>query len=94
MQDTAIDVRHDAARHRFSTLVDGVEAYVEYEPEDGALAITHTIVPAPISGRGIAASLVRAAVDHARALGLKVRPACSYAAAWLRRHPEYGDLRA
>ena len=94
MQDTAIDVRHDAARQRFSTTIEGLEAFVEYHCAAGVVSIDHTVVPEPIGGRGIAAGLVRAAMDFARAEGLKVRPACSYAVSWLRRHPEYGDLRA
>ena len=88
------EIRHDAAHHRFVTEVDGHTAYVEYEPGDSAIAITHTIVPQEIGGRGIAAALVKAALDHARAQGLKVDPQCSYADVWMRRHPEYEPLRA
>ena len=40
------------------------------------------------------AALVQAAVEYARAEGLKVDPRCSYADAWMRRHPEYQGLRA
>ena len=88
------NVRHDAAAGRFTTEVDGQQAYVEYEPADGVMAITHTIVPAAIGGRGIAGTLVQAALDHARAAGLKVAPQCSYADAWMRKHPEYENLRS
>jgi predicted GNAT family acetyltransferase len=49
-------------------------------------------VPAEVGGRGIASALVRAAMDAARAEGWKVVPACSYAAAWMQKHPEYRDL--
>jgi predicted GNAT family acetyltransferase len=51
-------------------------------------------VPAEVGGRGIAAALVEAAVNTARAEGWKVVPACSYAAVWMRRHPAYQDLLA
>ena len=66
---------------------------LDYEVFDGGIAITHTIVPQEIGGRGIAAALVKAALDHARAQGLKVDPQCSYADVWMRRHPEYEPLR-
>jgi predicted GNAT family acetyltransferase len=36
--------------------------------------------------------LVRGALDHARAHDYRVAPICPFVAAWLRRHPEYGDL--
>ena len=88
------EIRHDAARRRFETTVDGHVGYVEYERDGDALVVTHTIVPSEIGGRGIAAALVRTALDHARAEGLKVVPACSYADVWMRRHPDYDDLRA
>ena len=86
------DLIHDPARHRFSTVVDGHEAELIYEPEDGAIAIVHTGVPSEIEGRGIAAELVKAALEFARAAGLKVAPRCAYAAVYVKRHPEYDDL--
>ncbi len=58
------------------------------------MTLFHTGVPVPISGRGIAARLVQAALDLAREQGWKVVPACSYAEAYMDKHPEYGDLRA
>ena len=88
------EIRHDAAHHRFVTEVDGHTAYVEYEPGDSAIAITHTIVPQEIGGRGIAGQLVRAAALLARNEGLRVDPICSYADAWMRKHPEFDALRA
>jgi predicted GNAT family acetyltransferase len=36
--------------------------------------------------------VLSAALDHARAKGLKVRPDCSYAEAYMQRHPETLDL--
>lgn len=86
------DIHHDAANSRFSTTVDGELAYLDTRLDGDRLVITHTWVPEAIGGRGIAGDLVRAAFEHARAAGLKVRPACSYAAAWIQRHPEFSDL--
>ena len=89
-----MDVVHDAANRRFSATVDGHDCEIDYRLADGIMTITHTGVPSPIGGRGIAGELTQFAMDHARAQGWKVIPACSYAAAWMRRHPEYDDLRA
>jgi len=90
---TACSVSHDATSRRFVTDVDGHQGYVEYERDGDTLALTHTIVPTAIGGRGVAAELVRTALEHARSEGLKVRPDCSYVEAYLRRHDEYADLR-
>ncbi|MFC3551744.1 GNAT family N-acetyltransferase [Lysobacter cavernae] len=85
-------IQHDPAAEVFTTTVDGVEARLDYHLADGWMVITHTGVPDAIGGRGIAGELVRAAFEHARAQGWNVRPACSYAAAWVERHPEYNQL--
>lgn len=96
MQTTSpgADVRHDPDRRQFATSVDGVQAHLDYQRQQDAIRITRTSVPAAIGGRGIAAELMRAVLDYARAEGLKVIPACSYAAAYIDRHPQYADLRA
>ena len=87
-------IHHDADIHRFATTVDGAKAYLDYRRTGELMTITHTWVPAEIGGRGIAGQLVRAALEHARSAGLKVEPACSYAAEWIRRHPDYASLLA
>ena len=84
---------HEPERERFSITEDGQRAVVEYAIAGQVMTVHHTRVPEAIGGRGIAGILVRAALDHARNHGLKVRPTCSYADAWMRRHPEYEDLR-
>ncbi|TBR06780.1 MAG: N-acetyltransferase [Lysobacter sp.] len=89
-----MEVQHEADAHRFVIRTEGVEAEVTYTLRDGVMTINHTGVPRAIGGRGIAGELVGAAFDHARAKGLRVRPLCSYAAAWSKRHPEVADLLA
>ena len=85
-------IHHDSARLRFSTALDGHEAELVYRLQRGALVIDHTGVPPAIGGRGVAGDLVKAALDYARAQGLRVVPACSYSAVYVQRHPEYADL--
>jgi predicted GNAT family acetyltransferase len=55
---------------------------------------THTLVPPPISGRGVAAKLVEAMIEDARERGFRIDPVCSYVDAAFRQHPEWGMLRA
>ena len=88
------DIANDQERRRFSTLVEGVEGRVDYTREGDVLTITHTYVPTLIGGRGIAGQLVQAAMDYARAEGLRVDPRCSYSDDWMRKHKEYAGLRA
>ncbi|AXK72045.1 N-acetyltransferase [Lysobacter sp. TY2-98] len=89
-----MDIQHQPENERFVVLTDGHEAEMNYRREGDVLVITHTGVPSEIGGRGIAGDLVRAGFDYARAHGLRVRPACSYAVAWAQRHPDYADVLA
>lgn len=72
---------------RFGAEVEGRLAQLDYTAVDGVMTITHTRVPPPIQNRGVAAELMRAALQLARSEGWSVVPACSYAAAYLRKHP-------
>ena len=87
-------IEHDPANGRFTTVVAGQRSLLQYRQKDGVMRIVHTEVPPELSGHGIAADLMRAALDHARASGWRVVAACSYAEAFMKRHPEYADLVA
>ncbi len=84
-------IEHEAHAHRFATVVDSRRAVLEYVLADNVMTITHTEVPPAIGGRGIAAELMRAALNVAHAAGWAVNPACSYAAAYMRRHPDTAE---
>ena len=87
-------IAHDPARQRFTTEADGQAACLEYGRAVGLMTITHTIVPPAIGGRGIAGQLVQAALEFATRENLTVVPRCSYADAWMRKHPRFEALRA
>lgn len=87
-------IHHDVAARHFTTRVDGVDCLLAYRLAASVMTITHTEVPAAVGGRGIAGALMQSALDAARANAWQVVPACSYAAAWIERHPAYVDLLA
>jgi hypothetical protein len=89
-----LQITHNAAASRFETTVDGHLCVADYELNDGVMTMTHTLVPPVLEGRGIAAALAAAALAHARAAGLRVRPACSYVARYMQRHRDTLDLLA
>src|SRR5690606_20045532 len=86
--------QHNAAAQRFTVTADAVDAVLDYRTDGAVMVITHTVVPSEIGGRGIAGQLVKTAFEHARGQGWQVRPECSYAEAWVKRHPEYLSLLA
>jgi len=81
-------------QQRFQWTEDGALSVLDYELSGNVMTITHTGVPPAVGGRGIAADLTRHALDTARSRGWKVRPLCSYAAVYIKRHPQYQDLVA
>ena len=86
------DVAHDAAKRRFEVVVEGEHCTLDYELDGTTMTITHTRVPDAVGGRGIAASLMEAALAQARASGWRVVPRCSYAVAYVKRHRGWDDI--
>lgn len=78
----------DTGNGRYVVERDGEIAELVYEIRGDRFVISHVGVPEAIAHHGLAASLVAAAVERARTEGLLVVPACPYARAWLRDHPE------
>lgn len=86
---------HDTARQRFVIRLPegtGELGYRRIAPD--TLDLVHTFVDPALRHRGIAATLVRAAVTHARQENLRIVPTCSYVRRWLAEHPEAHDLVA
>lgn len=89
---TGLEVRHNPAASRFEAFVDGALLRADYRMSGRVMHIVHTEVPHALEGRGLAGQVVRAALDYARANGLKVDPVCGYVRAYMRRHRETQDL--
>jgi len=88
-----LDIQNNKEKSQYETTIDGAVALAAYELEPGdRIVFTHTIVPDQLSGRGIAQSLAKHALDDARARKLTVVPQCAFIAAYIKRHPEYEDL--
>ncbi|MEY8877141.1 MAG: GNAT family N-acetyltransferase [Leptothrix sp. (in: b-proteobacteria)] len=92
--DLAAVVHHDASHQRFEAVVDGLSCVADYRLSGSVVTFTHTGVPRALQGRGVAAELVRSALDWVRAEGLTVVPACSYVHVYMQRHPATQDLLA
>jgi predicted GNAT family acetyltransferase len=65
-----------------------------YSRAGNLVSLEHTVVEPAFRGRGVAKRLVAHAVDWARANGVKLVPACSFAVAEFAKHPEYADVLA
>ncbi len=89
-------VAHDPAELRYELwLGDRLAGHIRYtRDDDGALTLVHTEIDPDLEGDGLGTTLVRGTLDDLRARGLRMRPLCPFVAAFVRRHPEYGDLVA
>ena len=87
-------VHHNAAQQRFECSVEGHLCVADYRLAGRVMQMTHTGVHPSLEGRGIAAALVAAALEHARAQGFKVDPVCSYVRVYMQRHPDTRSLQA
>jgi uncharacterized protein len=86
-------ISHDQSDKKFTTEIDGHTAELDYTTDGSAMTITHTRVPPAIGGRGVAAELMRAALAVAKEKGWSINPACSYAAAYMRKHAPSSDRK-
>ncbi len=89
-----MSVIDNTARSRYEYEVEGRTAYIDYRRANGVVSLTHAAVPPELEGRGIGSAMVRGTLDLIRERGEKVIPACSFVAAFIRKHADYQDLLA
>ncbi|MBR7620738.1 N-acetyltransferase [Phenylobacterium sp. 20VBR1] len=70
----------------------GQTSWADYRLSGERLYLDHVESPTALRGTGAAGRLMAALSADVRAKGLKITPICGYAAAWLRRSKEFGDL--
>lgn len=88
-------VSDNEAQRRYE-LRDGGETAgrLEYEDHGAVRVFTHTRVPAEHEGKGYGSKLAKAALDDMRRRNRRIIAQCEFIDAYIRRHPEYEDLRA
>ena len=89
-----VQQKEDGTKGTFYIQDSGMEAAAMYYVYAGTdkFIIDHTEVSPAYEGKGLGKQLVRAAVDFARAKGLKIIPLCPYAKSVFEKVPEYADV--
>lgn len=88
-----VTVTHNVGLRRFEVQAgDAPPAFLSYAHDGAGVVLEHTFVPEEMRGRGVAAALVRVALNEARQRQWKVVPRCSYVARFIERHQEFADL--
>ena len=93
MKSENVEVTHNPEEHRFELTVDGHLAVLDYIMFDDIMIFTHTGVPPEIEGRNAGVKLAQTGLEYARDNGLGVRSKCWFVSKYLRRHPEYQNLK-
>lgn len=88
-----VEIRNNEAAGRYELSVGGrLGSFAEYRIVDDRIVFPHTETMDEFRGRGLAAKVVQAALDDARASGRQVVPACWFVAEFIDEHPEYRPL--
>lgn len=94
MTEPELQIVDNPEELRFEARLDGrVVGHSAYELGESRITFLHTETDPALKGRGIGSRLAAGALESARSSGLKVRSQCPFMTAYLRRHPEYADLR-
>ena len=84
-----LEVTHNEADRRFEVWIDGYLSKLDYIQDGKNFVITHVGVYPELRGQGVAGKIVEAGLQYAQQNSLRVVPMCSYAAAYIRRNPQY-----
>ena len=79
---------------RFVVKADDQEVYVEFEMRNNKMELDHTYTHPELRGKGLAAQVVRAALEYAKENNFKVIPTCSYVRSFISKNEEYKELVA
>jgi predicted GNAT family acetyltransferase len=82
----------DRSRYEAHDADGNLMGFVDYKLHPGVIAFLHAETLPEFRGRGVAGRIATKSLDDARALGLRVKPACPFYREFLAEHAEYADL--
>jgi predicted GNAT family acetyltransferase len=93
--DSAPSITNNPTERRFELRVNGeLVGFADYRSAGDSVIIAHTEIAEGHEREGLGGLLVREALGRIRARGKTVIPACSFAASYIGRHPEFVELVA
>ena len=87
-----LEITQNETNDTFETWIDGYLCKLDYIQDGKNFVITHVGVHPELRGQGVAGKIVEAGLQYAKQNSLRVVPMCSYAAAYIRRNPQYLEL--
>lgn len=78
---------------RYEFRMDGeLAGYLEYHLRGSEIALLHTAIDSPYSGKGLGETLVRGVLDDVRRRGLHVLPVCAFVRKFITKNQSYLEL--
>jgi predicted GNAT family acetyltransferase len=88
---TVVDAK-ERSRYEAHDAEGTLMGFVDYRLRPGVITFRHAETLPEFRGRGVAGTIAAKSLDDARALGLRVKPACPFYQDYLADHTEYADL--
>lgn len=88
---------HDSENNRYLLKIDDqIASVVEYNDNGNVRAFNRTFTPPTFRGKGLAAEIVKFAVDDVEAenADLKIQPTCWYVEKWFEKNTDRQNLLA
>jgi predicted GNAT family acetyltransferase len=84
-----LSISNNSTAQRYELLRGGaLAAHADYELQDGAVVLTHTVVLPGNEGQGLGSKLASFVLDDLRRRGVKIVPRCEFMASYIARHPQ------
>ena len=80
------------SKKRFELEVEGYVAFIDYIKKNNKIFLVHTEVPEELKGKGVAARIVKLALEEIERRQAQLVPICPYVRSYLKRHPEWNRL--
>lgn len=81
---------------RVSYMVDGAElaaaSFIMVPGREDVVNLYKVVVDESLRGQGIAGKLVEKVIEKCLAENWKIKPTCTYAVSWFKKHPEHANL--
>ena len=88
-------VRDNPGRGRYELIVDDrIVSIADYQLEGANVVVPHVETDPAMRGQGMADRLMRGMLDDLRSRDRTITPLCSFAAGFIRDHPDDADLVA
>ena len=93
MELNNLNIQHDQEHHMFFIKLKNSHAHLNYTlVEKDVIEMTETYVPVEARGMGVAGTIVKHALEHAKNERLKVIPSCPFIERYIQENTEFEDL--